>query len=138
MCDPVSLAVTGAVVGGAVYSDDKARKARNAAEDQARMAESERAAASASAVQSANAKLAADNRRRREQRSLLAQGAPSDGVPEPTLGDQTEPGDAMLKTLGRGRLFSRSTVAQRSTSLLRRGDSGVIYTPRTPPRNQAV
>lgn len=72
--------------------------------------EAERAKAEASAAQSANAQLAADQRRRREQSSLIARGAPS-----PTFGDT---GAAGLSPLGGS--TSRSSTAK-AGSLMGRG-----------------
>lgn len=64
----------------------------------------ERAAAEAEATQSANTRLAATQRRRREQSSLLSKGAP-DAAPAPTVlfGDQA-------KTQSGGSLMSRGQV----------------------------
>lgn len=132
MCDPVSIGV--GLLGTYVVaeSQDNARKARNAANDQARAAEAERAAAEASAIQSANAKLAQDNRRRREQKSLLAQGAP-----QPTMGD-TATEDVPILSPGRS-FMTRSTSATRTASLMSRGaPDGQMYRPRTPSRAQAI
>lgn len=129
MCGPWGYAI--AALASVAVSADSSRKARHAAEDQARAAESERKAADVNAVNSANAKLAADNRRRREQKSLLAQGAP-----QPTMGD-TATEDAPLISPSRT-LMSRSTSAARTTSLLARGAGEPITRPRTPTRPQAI
>lgn len=124
MCDPISLAVT-AFAGATAYS---ARQGAKAATEAARIqAEAqgdpaaERARAEAEAAQRANAKLAADQRRRRDQGSLLAKGAPA---PTFSLGDAE--GSEGLSPIGApGSLSlrkptSRSTVAQQS-SLITRG-----------------
>jgi hypothetical protein len=124
MCDPISLAVT-AFAGATAYS---ARQGAKAATEAARIQAdaqgdpaAERARAEAEAAQRANAKLAADQRRRRDQGSLLAKGAPA---PTFSLGDAE--GSEGLSPIGApGSLSlrkptSRSTVAQQS-SLITRG-----------------
>lgn len=124
MCDPVSITV--ALVGGAMVSEQRnSRKAANAAAAAQAAAQpdpaAERARAEAEAAQRANAKLAADQRRRRDQGSLLAKGAPA---PTFSLGDAE--GSEGLSPIGApGSLSlrkptSRSTVAQQS-SLITRG-----------------
>lgn len=133
MCDPVSIGYAVVAVGTVVAADDSSRKAKHAAEDQARAAQGERAAQQAQAIQSANAKLAADNRRRREQKSLLARGSP-----QPTMGDES--GDGNLIAPGRG-LMSRSLNSVITQSMLSRGAPAVdgrSTRPRTPTREGSI
>lgn len=116
MCDPISLAL-GAVAGTTIYQTQQARKSANAAAAAQTAAQddpaAERAKAEAEAAQRANAQLADANRRRRDQQSLLAKGAPTF-----TLGDSgTDPGASPLTSTG----TSRSTVARVATSVLSRG-----------------
>lgn len=109
MCDPVSL-LAGTIVGGTISSAEQARKSasqgRQQARDMAATDERERAEAEAKAVQSANMRLAADQRRRREQQSLISTGAMV--------------GDADASTSPISKTTNRSTVSQRA-SLLTRG-----------------
>lgn len=109
MCDPVSMVV--GAVGGLVASKVLAPKSQAAAVTPTTDPAAERAAAEAEAQQTANRKLAEDNRRRREQGSLIAKGAP-----QPTLGDATTGADA-LSPLGTS---NRSTSAS-AASLISRG-----------------
>lgn len=116
MCDPVSAMW---VIGGlAVGSAMAAPSAGPAAAAQQPDPAEERAKAEAEAAQRANAQLAMDQRRRREQSSLLAKG----GMVQPTftMGDEGT-GSSPLST--GARLNSRSTVA-RAASLMARGASG--------------
>lgn len=85
MCDPVSM-VLGAV-GGKLLGGGGGGGGSSAGN-----AEAERMQAEADAAASANRKLAMDQKRRREQQSLIAQGAPG-GV-----GDQPGTGDSPLST----------------------------------------
>lgn len=132
MCDPVSITV--GLVGGAMVSEQRnSRKAANAAAAAQAAAQpdpaAERARAEAEAAQRANAKLAADQRRRREQGSLLAKGAPA--APTFSLGDADgeaqspigPAGSSFAARAGRALLTSRSSVAQQS-SLMGRGAPG--------------
>lgn len=127
MCDPVSLTV--GLMGGAVVSEQRnSRKAANAAAAAQAAAQpdpaEERARAEAEAAQRVNAQLAASGRRRREQGSLLASGAPA--APSFGLGDADGSAQSPLGSPGpsRGRtLVSRSSVAQQS-SLMSRGGPG--------------
>ncbi|OWQ92023.1 hypothetical protein CDN99_06605 [Roseateles aquatilis] len=82
MCDPVSVGI--GLVGGMVASKALAPKTSTASVVPTTDPAVERSAAEAEAAQSANRKLAEDQRRRRGQGSLLAKGAPT-----PTLGDTT-------------------------------------------------
>ncbi len=128
MCDPVSLTV--GLVGGAMVAEQRSsRKAASAAatvqaEAQPDPAE-ERAKAEAAAAQRVNAQLAQTNRRRREQGSLLAKGAPA--APTFALGDAV--GSEGMSPIGAPGSFglrkptSRSTVAQQA-SLMSRGAPG--------------
>lgn len=110
MCNPVSLIV--GALGGMAVSKAMAPKQQAAAPAQAASdPAAERAAAEAQAQQTANRKLAEDQRRRREQQSLLAKGAP-----QPSLGDATAGADAM-NPMG---ATTRSSVA-RAGSLIARG-----------------
>lgn len=80
----------------------------------------ERARAEAEAAQRVNAKLAADQRRRREQGSLLAKGAPA---PTFSLGDTEGDPQSPIESpgsLGLRKPTSRSTTAQQA-SLITRG-----------------
>ncbi len=109
MCDPVSVGI--GIVGGAIASKVLAPKTSTASTVPTTDPAAERAAAEAEAQQSANRKLAEDQRRRRGQSSLLAQGAPS-----PTLGDTTSDPNSAQSPLG-GPVFkgSKLTAALRST-----------------------
>lgn len=117
MCDPISLAVT-AVAAGSVYQASQARKsAKEAASIQAAAQTdpaAERAKAEAEAAQRANAALADANRRRRDQQSLLAKGAPT---PQFSFGDQTTGPSNVLDSNG---LTTRGTTS-RQASLMSRG-----------------
>lgn len=118
MCDPISLTVAAVGVAGGAYQARQAKKATEAsiaAQQQAQGdAAAERARAEAEAAQRANAQLADTNRRRREQGSLIAKGAP-----QFTLGDsQLQPGQSPLG--GVGQRMSRAVTASRS-SLITRG-----------------
>lgn len=127
MCDPVSLTV--GQVGGAMVSEQRnSRKAANAAAAAQAAAQpdpaEERARAEAEAAQRVNSQLAADGRRRREQGSLMARGAP----PAPSFGLGDAEGDAQSPIgspgSGSGRsMVSRSSVARQS-SLISRGAPG--------------
>lgn len=84
MCDPVTavLAIGAAVsVHGAEQQRKAASQARTAAREQNDAMLAERANAEAAAAQSAQAKLAMDQRRRRQAGGLLSQGAPSSDSP---------------------------------------------------------
>ena len=132
MCNPLALAVT-AFAGATAYS---ARQGAKAATEAARIQAAaqgdpaaERAKAEAEAAQRANAKLAADQRRRREQGSLLAKGAPAPTFSlGDTEGDPLSPigpaGSGLGARMGRALLSSRSTVAQQA-SLITRGAPSV-------------
>lgn len=100
MCDAKTL--TFGLLGGRSQSVPAAPKLPDPA--------AERAKAEAAAAQSANAQLAADQRRRREQSSLIARGAPA-----PTFGDT---GAAGLSPISGS--TSRSTTAK-AGSLMGRG-----------------
>lgn len=132
MCDPVSLTV--GLVGGAMVSEQRSsRKAASAAAAAQAAAQpdpaEERAKAEAEAAQRVNAQLADANRRRREQGSLLAKGAPA--APTFSLGDAEgeaqspigPTGSGLAARTGRALLTSRSTVAKQS-SLMSRGAPG--------------
>lgn len=114
MCDPVSLAV-GAVAGAA---GSALMAPKGASGPKQPNAEQERAKAEATAAQTANAKLASDQRRRREQASLLSKGA---GSPSPTFGDPASTTDGGTGTGPLSGRTSRSTVAKQSSSLMARG-----------------
>lgn len=79
MCEPTTIAY-GVMAAAAVNSAEQSRKnaseGRTAQREQIAKADQERAKAEASAVQSANAKLASD-KERRQRGSLMAKGAPS-------------------------------------------------------------
>jgi len=118
MCDPISVGI--GLVGGMVASKALAPKSAPAAaaavpttspaEDQAK--------AEGEAAQKANAQLAADNRRRREQQSLMLKGAPA---PATNFGDSTTAdGISPLGGIARGGM-NRSVVAQRTASLMSAG-----------------
>jgi hypothetical protein len=116
VCDPVSMLVgaVGATVVGRAIAPKQQSAAAPAQPDPAE----ERAKAEAEAAQRANAQLAMDQRRRREQGSLLAKG----GMVQPSfpMGDEGS-GSSPLSTSGR--LASRTTTA-RAASLISRGASG--------------
>lgn len=118
MCDPVSIGYAIAGTAVAASAADSSRKARHGAMDAANQAAADRAEAEAKAAQTANFKLAQDNRRRREQKSLLATGAP-----QPTFGDEAATTD------GGGFLTSIRTVASRSSLLSRGAAGGSLSTP---------
>lgn len=120
MCDPVSLAV-GAVAGTVAtkaLTPKPSRAATAAPPDPA----VERATAEAEAQQRANAQLAADQRRRREQQNLLARGAPQQ--PTMTFGEAGLPTNGIGPTSG---MTTRSTTA-RQASLMGRGAPGATFT----------
>lgn len=85
MCDPVSMLV-GAVAGSV---GGKLLGGGGGGGSSAGNVEAERMKAEADAATSANQRLAMDQKRRREQQSLIAQGAP-------TVGDQAGTGDSPL------------------------------------------
>jgi hypothetical protein len=110
MCDPVSMLV--GAVGGAALSKRGSSAPAAALPDPAK----EQADAEARAAQAANAKLAQDQQRRRQQQSLIARGAPT--VQGPTLGDTTASDSASPLS---GNRMNRGTVARRTQSLMARG-----------------
>lgn len=134
MCDPVT-AIAGAlgvstttaavgvgVVGGLVASKALSHNSSAASAASNPDPATERAKVEADAAQKANAQLAADNRRRREQGSLLAKGAP-----QPTLGDSM-PGTSVgggLSPIGTSTpsFVTRNTTA-RAPSLMSLGMPG--------------
>ncbi len=133
MCDPVTATI--AVVGGGLVAREQRKASQAASSAAAAQAAAqpdpaaERAKAEAEAAQRVNAQLADANRRRREQGSLLAKGAPA--APTFSLGD-TEgeaqspigpAGSSFAARAGRALLTSRSSVAQQS-SLMGRGAPG--------------
>lgn len=84
----------------------------------------ERATAEALAAQRANAQLAESNRRRREQGSLLAKGAPA--TPQFNFGDSSTSGPSnVLDSTG---MTTRSSTA-RTASLMSRGTPSTISAP---------
>lgn len=112
MCDPVSmvLGAVGATVGGKLLGGGGGAQSTG-------NAEAERMQAEADAATSANRKLAMDQKRRREQQSLIAQGAPA-------VGDQPGTGDSPLTTAQKvmrrpGSVFSGAPDV--SQSLIARG-----------------
>lgn len=119
MCDPISIGI--GVLGGA-FAVREQRKAADSAKEAARIqaeaqgdAAAERAAAEGEATNRANAKLADDQRRRREQASLISRGS----TPTFSLGDSAlTPGVSPITSPPR--LQSRSTTA-RAASLISRG-----------------
>lgn len=120
MCDPVSLIV--GVVGGAVASKAMAPKSAPAAATATAVDPAvERAQAEAEAAQKANARLANDQRRRREQGSLVSRGAPTY-----TLGDSPDAANPGSPITGPSAgLTTRSTVAKRG-SLISQGGPMVV------------
>jgi hypothetical protein len=128
MCDPLTLTI-GLVGGGAMVSEQRnSRKAANAAAAAQAAAQpdpaAERAKAEAEAAQRVNAQLADANRRRREQGSLLAKGAPA--APTFSLGDADGEAQSPIGapgSFGLRKPTSRSTVAQQA-SLMSRGAPG--------------
>lgn len=120
MCDPITIGigVASAAVGGTIAAS-KAKRGQ-AAPVQADP-EAERMKAEAEAAASANRKLAADQRRRREQQSLIARGAP-----QPSLGDEQASGDGVMtkpSAIGLMRRFGKGYTSPRE-SLISRGASG--------------
>lgn len=118
MCDPISLTLT-AVAATSVYQTSQARKsAKEAAAAQAAAQgdpAAERAKAEAEAAQRANAQLADNNRRRREQGSLMSKGAPA---PQFSMGDSTtDPGS----TLSTGGTMNRGMLGRVTQSIMSRG-----------------
>ena len=132
MCDPVTATL--AVVGGGLMAREQRKASQAASSAAAAQAAAqpdpaaERAKAEAEAAQRVNAQLADANRRRREQGSLLAKGAPA--APTFALGD-AEGSEGMSPIGAPGSLTlrkptSRSTVAQQA-SLMSRGAPGGGY-----------
>lgn len=123
MCDAKTL-ITGVADGvgikGMIYdplnlSGTAGRKPKKPKID-APSPDVERARAEAEATQRVNAQLAADQRRRRGQESLIARGAP-----QPTFGDMSSlPEQPGVSTTTPGRATSRSAVG-RTASLMSRG-----------------
>ena len=133
MCDPVSIgigsalgatstagaaAVGAGVLAGTAVVGSKLLTPNMPSAPRQPNAEQERAKAEATAAQTANAKLASDQRRRREQASLLSKGADS---PSPTFGDPASTTDGGTGTGPLSGRTSRSTVAKQSSSLMARG-----------------
>ncbi len=114
MCDPISL-IVGAVGGLAVSSLVAPQQSGSSVAQLPDPAE-ERAKAEAEAAQKANAKLASDSRRRREQGSLLAKGAP----PTFSFGDATT--DAGTSPITSIQPVTRRTTA-RKASLMSQGST---------------
>lgn len=120
MCDPISVGI--GVLGGA-FAVREQRKAADAARDAARIqaeaqgdAAAERAAAEGEATNRANAKLADDQRRRREQASLISRGS----TPTFSLGDSAlTPGVSPITSPPR--LQSRGLPARMTAALISRG-----------------
>lgn len=114
MCDPVSLVV--GVVGGALASKAMAPKSAPAAATAAAVDPAvDRAQAEAEAAQKANSRMANDQRRRREQGSLVSRGAPT-----PTLGDTGDASNPGSPISGPQSMTTRSTTAKRA-SLISQG-----------------
>lgn len=124
MCDPVTAGwvVGGMVAGMAVASSQKPATPRAPEHPDPAI---ERAKAEAAAAQSANAQLAADNRRRREGGSLIARGAP-----QPTFGDKSTgqgADDGSLNPISGTRTVSRGTLGRATASLISRGAPPNVY-----------
>ena len=115
MCDPVSM-VVGAVGGMAVSKAMTPKAPKISQPDPA----AERAQAEAEAQQRANAQLAADQRRRREQMGLLARGAPAQ--PTVSFGDSQRTGGPEGVFGAAAQAVTRSATA-RQASMLSRGAS---------------
>lgn len=115
MCDPVSIGLT-LVAGAAVNQAEQSRKSASQAATQQRetiaAAEGERGRVEAEAAQSANARLAETQRRRRTQQSLMASGAPAASVAASPL-SSAEP-------------VTRSTTATQA-NMLQRGAPGAQF-----------
>ncbi len=130
MCDPVSMLIgaAGATVAGKVLAP-KPSAGYSSAD-----AAAERAKAETEAAASANRKLAMDQRRRREQQSLVSRGAPS-------LGDDNTTGDSPLSSPrlladvvnGRGRFAPDATLMGRGAQ---QGTPGIA--PTTPGRRKTI
>lgn len=100
MCDPVSIGLT--IIGGTMLAQgEQQRKAASQARSQQRETlaaqERERADAEAKAIQSANARLVADNKRRRAQSSLLSTGASATSSMSPISVDTPARGSMMSR-----------------------------------------
>lgn len=132
MCDPVSMLV-GAVAGSV---GGKLLGGGGGGGSSTGNAEAERMKAEADAATSANQRLAMDQKRRREQQSLIARGAPG-GV-----GEQPGTGDSPLSTVmrqGRSRFRDAPDISQ---SLIARG-AGLLNpaapaTPTQPNRRKTI
>jgi len=135
MCDPVSMIVgaVGSTVVGQVLGVGKDKGGQSPGN-----AEAERMKAEADAATSANRKLAMDQKRRREQQSLIAQGAPNG------LGDQAGTGDSpispMQRVMQQGAMFrgapdvSRSLIARGAGQL----NPAAPATPTQPNRRKTI
>ena len=134
MCDPVSMLIGAA--SATVATKVLAPKSSGGSAPAAADASAERAKAEAEAAASANQKLAADQRRRREQQSLVARGAPS-------LGDQVATNDSPLSAVRRiaGSLRRPDGFKPDIVSLMGRGaDQGVPGSSPSPqaPRRKTI
>jgi hypothetical protein len=111
VCDPVTAIIVGVggyMVHGAEQQRKAASQARTAVREQNDAAIAERANAEASAAQSAQARLATDQRRRRQAGGLLSQGAPSSDSPLAA----TDPQPVTRATPGRAQsLLARGSPA---------------------------
>jgi hypothetical protein len=74
----------------------------------------ERATAEAEAAQRANTQLALNNKRRREQQSLMSKGAPTTAAPTFSFGDSAAT-DPTANTLSATGLTTRNTTAKRAS-----------------------
>ena len=103
------------VVGGALAKKATGPKSAPAATAAAVDPAVERAQAEAEAAQKANSRFANDQRRRREQGSLVSRGAPT-----PTLGDTGDASNPASPISGPQSMTTRSTTAKRA-SLISQG-----------------
>jgi len=110
MCAPVSLIV--GAVGGLAVSKALTPKQQAAAAPASELPDpaEERARAEAEAAQKANAKLAADSRRRREQGSLLAKGAPTFAFGDATTDPGASPISSSIQPVTRGTTVRKASL----------------------------
>lgn len=114
MCNPVAY-VAGGLLGGLVASKAMGPKVESPQTTATQVdPAAERAAAEAEAANRANIQLAADQRRRREQGSLMSRGAPTFGLGDAADGTGLSPIGPSVKPV------TRNTTAQRA-SLMSRG-----------------
>lgn len=138
MCDPVTAAVS--LVGGLAAKKLMTPSSTPGAASAASQPDpaAERAAVEAKAAQAANTKLANDQKRRREQASLLSRGA-QPTTTGPMLGDTVGASGVTSPLSGRTGATNRSTAGRATQSLLARGaaSSGVPAAAPMMPREES-